>query len=337
MDLLPCVEVSPRTKAKYAVIWLHGLGADGHDFEPIVPQLGLPHELGVRFVFPHAPAIPVSINAGMVMPAWYDILAAKVTQTVLLDLRTRVFRHTQRLSLEFHETYTSGRIISRQTSDLDTIRELLNGGLTQLVNGVLYGAFTLIALMLLDWRSGVVVVVAFVPLAFLMRWFYRARQRAYRGTRIISAQVIVKFVETMTGIRAGKAFRTEPGNEKTFGKLYSRFPEFRKKIEERIAGYSSKKTARLPLDFTQEILPANAQPTEQVRAILKLTGDWGQHKGDKDAVSTVKTREAKSEFEVDAAKKSVIKPKAEKKAEEPVAAPADEATDAADEAAESAE
>jgi ATP-binding cassette subfamily B protein len=74
---------------------------------------------------------------GAALLAWYDILAAKVTQTVLLDLRTRVFRHTQRLSLEFHETYTSGRIISRQTSDLDTIRELLNGGLTQLVNGVL--------------------------------------------------------------------------------------------------------------------------------------------------------------------------------------------------------
>lgn len=56
-----------------AVIWLHGLGADGHDFEPIVPALGLPPDLSVRFIFPHAPAIPVSINMGMVMPAWYDI------------------------------------------------------------------------------------------------------------------------------------------------------------------------------------------------------------------------------------------------------------------------
>ena len=84
-------------------------------------------------------------------------------------------------------------------------------------------------------------------------------------------------------------------------------------------------------------LSVGAQPTEQVLAILKLTGDWGQFKGDKNAVSTVKTREDKAAFEVDSSKKSVIKPKAEKKAAEPAEAPADEATDAADEAAESAE
>ena len=75
-------------------------------------------------------------------------------------------------------------------------------------------------------------------------------------------------------------------------------------------------------------LGVGAQPTEQVRAILKLTGDWGTFKGDKNAVSTVKTAEAKPAFEIDGAKKSVVKPKAEKKAE-PVEASADEATDAA--------
>ncbi|MFD4957299.1 30S ribosomal protein S16 [Microbacterium sp. NPDC058389] len=83
-------------------------------------------------------------------------------------------------------------------------------------------------------------------------------------------------------------------------------------------------------------LSVGAQPTEQVLVLLKLTGDWGKFKGDKDAVSTVKTREDKAAFEADASKKSVVKPKAEKKVEEPVEAPADEATDAAD-AAESAE
>ena len=84
-------------------------------------------------------------------------------------------------------------------------------------------------------------------------------------------------------------------------------------------------------------LGVGAQPTEQVLAILKLTGDWGRFQGDENAVSTVRTKGAKADFEVDSSKKSVIKPKAEKKAEEPAAAPADEATDAADEAAESAE
>jgi phospholipase/carboxylesterase len=70
---LRCVEIEPEQPARAAVIWLHGLGADGHDFEPIVPELGLDPALAVRFVFPHAPSMPVSINAGMVMPAWYDI------------------------------------------------------------------------------------------------------------------------------------------------------------------------------------------------------------------------------------------------------------------------
>jgi phospholipase/carboxylesterase len=78
--LLPCVEVGPKGPAQAAVIWLHGLGADGHDFEPIVPQLGLDPRAAVRFVFPHAPSIPVSLNAGFVMPAWYDIRDADLRQ-----------------------------------------------------------------------------------------------------------------------------------------------------------------------------------------------------------------------------------------------------------------
>lgn len=73
-DLLQCVEVNPSSEADAAVIWLHGLGADGHDFEPIVPELQLPANSAVRFVFPHAPERPVTINGGMRMRAWYDIL-----------------------------------------------------------------------------------------------------------------------------------------------------------------------------------------------------------------------------------------------------------------------
>lgn len=72
-DVLPAVEVGPQgADATAAVVWLHGLGADGHDFEPIVPMLQCPH---VRFVFPHAPPLPVTINGGVMMPAWYDILS----------------------------------------------------------------------------------------------------------------------------------------------------------------------------------------------------------------------------------------------------------------------
>lgn len=69
-------EVETTSAVSGSVIWLHGLGADGHDFEPVVPMLGLPPTLGLRFVFPHAPLRPVTINGGAVMRAWYDIVAA---------------------------------------------------------------------------------------------------------------------------------------------------------------------------------------------------------------------------------------------------------------------
>jgi phospholipase/carboxylesterase len=82
MPLLPAVEHETTTSVDAAVIWLHGLGADGHDFAPIVPQLNLPKTLGVRFIFPHAPQIPVTVNGGFVMPAWYDILEMKIDRRV---------------------------------------------------------------------------------------------------------------------------------------------------------------------------------------------------------------------------------------------------------------
>lgn len=74
-ELLECVEAGAGSDARASVIWLHGLGADGHDFEPIVPELRLPASLPVRFVFPHAPVRPVTLNGGMAMRAWYDIIA----------------------------------------------------------------------------------------------------------------------------------------------------------------------------------------------------------------------------------------------------------------------
>jgi phospholipase/carboxylesterase len=70
----PPVVINPQGAVSAAIIWLHGLGADGHDFEAIVPELGLPDQHGVRFIFPHAPMRPVTINGGVVMRAWYDVL-----------------------------------------------------------------------------------------------------------------------------------------------------------------------------------------------------------------------------------------------------------------------
>ncbi len=81
-ELLPHITVDTNPKPNACVIWLHGLGADGHDFEPIVGELGLPQSAAVRFIFPHAPSIPVTINGGYVMPAWYDILAMDIDRKV---------------------------------------------------------------------------------------------------------------------------------------------------------------------------------------------------------------------------------------------------------------
>ncbi len=82
MKYLPCVEIETAVDVTASVIWLHGLGADGHDFAPLVPELQLPDDLAIRFIFPHAPSIPVTINSGYLMPAWYDILEMNLERKV---------------------------------------------------------------------------------------------------------------------------------------------------------------------------------------------------------------------------------------------------------------
>src|SRR5690606_38860687 len=79
-DILECVEIETGPNPTRAVIWLHGLGADGHDFEPIVPELDLSGLPPIRFVFPHAPVQPVTINGGMAMRAWYDIIVSDLVR-----------------------------------------------------------------------------------------------------------------------------------------------------------------------------------------------------------------------------------------------------------------
>lgn len=153
---------------------------------------------------------------GAIFIARYTVFTAKIAQNMLLDLRTRVFRHTQDLSLDFHEKYTSGRIISRQTSDLDSIRELFAGGVSELVQSILFMVFVAVSLFSIDWVSGLVLLAGLIPLAFLTRWFQRESQRLFRETRSTSAQMIVHFVESMTGIRAVKAFRKEQRNNEEF-------------------------------------------------------------------------------------------------------------------------
>lgn len=82
MQDLKTIEIETNRNPTASVIWLHGLGASGHDFEPVVPELGLPSDAAVRFIFPHAPNLPVTINGGMRMPAWYDIKAMDLDRVV---------------------------------------------------------------------------------------------------------------------------------------------------------------------------------------------------------------------------------------------------------------
>jgi len=145
-------------------------------------------------------------------PVLFEVKRTIVGQDVLLDLRARVFAHVQRLSLAFHERYTSGRVISRLTSDLDSLQEMLDKGLDGFFISVLSLVGIGAMLLVLDVPLGLVALGGFVPLGLLTRWYRRRSQHTYRATRTWIARVIVQFVETMNGIRAVQAFRRERRN-----------------------------------------------------------------------------------------------------------------------------
>ncbi|WP_313810882.1 ABC transporter ATP-binding protein [Glutamicibacter sp.] len=172
--------------------------------------------------FTGAAYILCAVVAGVLL-SWYIKSAARISQAMLLDLRLRVFRHTQRLSLEFHESYTSGRIISRQTSDLETLRELLDQGVSELASSCVFVIFTLISIFMLDWQSGIIVCFVAIPVAALFYWYQSRSEVLYRESRVVSAKVISTFVETMTGIRAVKAFRRERANDENYSRLAEQY------------------------------------------------------------------------------------------------------------------
>jgi len=148
--------------------------------------------------------------------ALYSRLSITISQDIMAELRRRVFAQTQRLSMSFHEKYTSGRIIARQTSDISTLGELLNGGLGNLVQGILFMVFTTGALLLLDPSSALPLLGAILPVAGATWWFSNASRREFRASRTYSARLIVQFVESMASIRAVKAFRREKINQETY-------------------------------------------------------------------------------------------------------------------------
>ncbi|MFJ2813858.1 ABC transporter ATP-binding protein [Streptomyces sp. NPDC087294] len=143
-------------------------------------------------------------------------VSAHVNQDVLLDLRGRIFRHAQALSLDFHERYTSGRLISRATTDVESLRELLEEGFQELVQIVLSFVYISAMLLWLDLSLGAVAVASFGPLCLLVRSYRRRAGRVFRLRSTAIATVIVKFVETLNGIRPVRAFRRESVNDAEF-------------------------------------------------------------------------------------------------------------------------
>jgi ATP-binding cassette subfamily B protein len=151
--------------------------------------------------------------AGAALRSAFTLLSGRIGQDLLLDLRRRVFAHGQRLSLDFHESYTSGRLISRLTSDMDSLTDLLEKGFEGLFGAVLSLIGITVLLVLLDPTLAAVVLCGFVPLLVLTRRFQRSSRASYRRTRSTVARLIVHFVESMNGIRAVQAFRRERRND----------------------------------------------------------------------------------------------------------------------------
>lgn len=146
-----------------------------------------------------------------------------VGQKVLLELRRRLFRHFQDLDVRFHERYTTGRVVSRMTSDIDAIMELLANGFDSLITAVLTMVGVGVLLLVLDVKLGAVCLLCFPVLMLLVRWFSRASSRTYRRVRETSALTIVQFIETMTGIKAVQAYRREHRNAEIFGDVADRY------------------------------------------------------------------------------------------------------------------
>ncbi|OBQ50834.1 ABC transporter [Streptomyces sp. H-KF8] len=176
----------------------------------------------------HGPLIAVAVGyllcaaaGGVLQYAFIDV-SARVSQDVLLDLRGRIFRHAQALSVDFHERYTSGRLISRSTTDVESLRELLEEGLQELVTVIVSCVYISVLLLWLDLGLGAVAAASFVPLYALVRSYRRRVSEVYRQRSTAIAAVIVKFVETMNGIRPVRAFRRESVNDAAFRELNRR-------------------------------------------------------------------------------------------------------------------
>lgn len=195
------------TLADLAVPFLIGRAIDD-GIRPHIGEPGFPSQLGAILS-----ALFVAMATEAMTLRSFVTIVGRLTQDVLRDVRRRVFDHFQRLSLSFYERYTSGRVIARLTSDIDSITELLQTGLNDLVSNVLALFGITIVLVALDLPLAAATLAVFPLVVLFARWFSRRAQVVYRTTRRTVALVIVHFVESLGGIRAVQAFRREPRNQ----------------------------------------------------------------------------------------------------------------------------
>jgi ATP-binding cassette, subfamily B, bacterial len=209
--------------------WLVGIGVDD------VPALVRTHDAVPLTLVVIAFGVAVLVQA--VTTRNFIAQIGRMGSGVVLELRQRLFAHFQALPIAFHERYTTGRVISRQVSDIDAISDMFDEGLDSLVSAV----FTLLmvgtGMLLLDWPLALVVMAGFVPLVWLTTWFRRESALAYRRTRETIALVIVHFVETFGGIRAVQAFRREERNEEIFTELNKGYADASLRSQRLIAIY----------------------------------------------------------------------------------------------------
>ncbi len=189
--------------------WLVGVGVDK------IPEVVHDHTVGP--LVPVIAAFAVAVLTQAVASRSFIAAMGRLGGAVVLELRIRLFAHFQQLPVAFHERYTSGRVISRQVSDVDSIADLFDDGLDSLVSAVFSLLLVGVGMVLLDWPLALVVLSSGIPLIWLTVWFRRESSVAYRRSRETIAQVIVQFVETFGGISAVQAFRRERRNEEIFG------------------------------------------------------------------------------------------------------------------------
>jgi ATP-binding cassette, subfamily B, bacterial len=204
-----------RSAAYLAIPYLVGLGID----RGIRP--GKSGNLSTLEVIVAALLLALVINA--VANYVFLGLSGRIGADMLLDLRKMLFGHVQELSLSFYERYTSGRIISRLTSDVDALNELLATGLTSVLTSLISVAAITVILLRLDARLGVVTLIAMPIVLWLTYWFRNNSARSYRAVRRAIVLVIVHYVESLGGIRAVHAFRREPRNQQIFEDVNGRY------------------------------------------------------------------------------------------------------------------